>query len=220
MPISAEQCVSQLEDLLGQVPIDTYSEQALEWFADVAGTVGAYSVGEAIPLTVLMPSISDTHAGLRSPVFAGNRERACTQFKMHTRSLYRKLRLETNIFVTVQFEPGSVHDYFEEVRQLLSSATHDVLFIDPWINAEFAVRYLPQVPDGVVVRLLTARGQGVSLREALNLMQPSTAGTLSCEFTQTDICTTDTLSSTERTSTSQGHRLKTEHATLRRQSIR
>jgi uncharacterized protein YjiS (DUF1127 family) len=46
-----------------------------------------------------------------------------------------------------------------------------VLFIDPYIDATFVTRYLPQVPQAVGVRLLTAERQAAALRQSLNLYQ-------------------------------------------------
>ena len=43
MPITAEECVALLRDELSNCPIDTYSEEALEWFARVTGIVEAHS---------------------------------------------------------------------------------------------------------------------------------------------------------------------------------
>lgn len=51
-------------------------------------------------------------------------------------------------------EQGSVFGYFNEVRNVMSLAKIELYFVDPFLNAEFAERYLPQVPKGVSVRLL------------------------------------------------------------------
>ena len=85
------------------------------------------------------------------------------------RRIYTQLQLSTNSFITKQVNQGEVHTYFDEVRLLMAGATQDALFIDPYINPEFVTRYLPQMPAGVRVRLLTAEMQATALHEALKL---------------------------------------------------
>lgn len=47
-----------------------------------------------------------------------------------------------------------VFDYFDEVRRIIEPARKDLLFVDPYLDAEFVSRYLPHVSPGVIVRLL------------------------------------------------------------------
>lgn len=106
-----------------------------------------------------------------SPVSANLTLNAQTEFVARARSVLTQLQLATNTFTTRQIGAGAVHDYFEEVRQLVAGSTQDVLFIDPYIDASFVTRYLPQIPQGVTVRLLTAERQAIALRQSLNLFQ-------------------------------------------------
>jgi hypothetical protein len=68
------------------------------------------------------------------------------------------LRLTAVGPLSVALDRGAVFDYFDEVRKAMMTARTEVLFVDPYIDAEFASRYLPQVPAGVGVRLLTRKG--------------------------------------------------------------
>lgn len=68
------------------------------------------------------------------------------------------LRLTAVGPLSVALNRGAVFDYFDEVRKAMMAARTEVLFVDPYIDAEFASRYLPQVPTGVRVRLLTRKG--------------------------------------------------------------
>ena len=45
-------------------------------------------------------------------------------------------------------------EYFNEVRTIIEGAKVDLFFVDPYLDAEFADRYLPQVSSGVLIRLL------------------------------------------------------------------
>jgi hypothetical protein len=53
------------------------------------------------------------------------------------------------------FADGQPFEYFNEVRKLVQLAQTDLLFVDPYIDAEFIRRYLPHVGQSVSVRLLT-----------------------------------------------------------------
>lgn len=83
--------------------------------------------------------------------------------------MYTRLRLETNSFTTKQLGKGAVFDYFREVQEIICAATRDILFIDPYLDAEFVSTYLPQVPARITVRLLTVNRQASSLKAALEL---------------------------------------------------
>jgi hypothetical protein len=75
------------------------------------------------------------------------------------------LRLRTVGPLTVAVDQGAVFDYFDEVRKLIETAKNELLFVDPYLDAEFVSRYLPHVAQGVRVRLLT--------RERLSTLLPA-----------------------------------------------
>lgn len=169
MSIPADQCAALLRDALSNRPEDPYSDEAMAWFADVSGIVNAYDAGMGLPFALLLPRVTNIHSGIISPVAANFTLNAQNEFVTRARSVLTQLQLATNTFTTRQLGAGAVHDYFEEVRQLVAGATRDVLFIDPYIDATFVTRYLPQIPQAVTVRLLTAERQATALRQALDL---------------------------------------------------
>lgn len=63
---------------------------------------------------------------------------------------------------------GAVFDYFDEIRKIVEQAAADILFVDPYLDADFVSRYLPHVRGGVTVRLL-AREKIGSLVPAVQL---------------------------------------------------
>jgi hypothetical protein len=63
---------------------------------------------------------------------------------------------------------GQVFDYFDEVRRIIEPAKQDLLFVDPYLDAEFVARYLPHVTKGVPIRLL-ARERLATLLPAVDL---------------------------------------------------
>jgi hypothetical protein len=64
------------------------------------------------------------------------------------------LRMETTGPVSVSVAHKMVFDYFDEIRKILELAKQDVLFVDPYLDAEFVSRYLPHIAAGVSIRLL------------------------------------------------------------------
>jgi hypothetical protein len=48
--------------------------------------------------------------------------------------------------------------YFDHLRKIVATATSDILFVDPYLDAQFVSSYLPSVGAGVSIRLLTQKG--------------------------------------------------------------
>ncbi len=65
-----------------------------------------------------------------------------------------KIRNDSVGPVAVAVGTGEVFDYFDQVRQVIEAAGSDLLFIDPYLDADFVARYLPHVKPSVKVRLL------------------------------------------------------------------
>ncbi len=64
------------------------------------------------------------------------------------------LRMKTIGPANLAVPQGEVFQYFDEIRKIIELARQDVLFVDPYLDAEFVSRYLPHIADGVTVRLL------------------------------------------------------------------
>jgi hypothetical protein len=73
---------------------------------------------------------------------------------------------------------GSVFQYFDEVRKAIELAKSDVLFIDPYLDADFVSRYLPAVAPGTAIRLL-GREKTASLVPAAQLFQQQSGAAVS-----------------------------------------
>ena len=69
---------------------------------------------------------------------------------------------------------GQTFDYFDEVRKTIELASCDLMIVDPYLDAEFVSRYLPQVRHGCSVRLLTSSKRSASLIAALSVYQQQT----------------------------------------------
>ena len=68
------------------------------------------------------------------------------------------LRLQSTAPTAVAIPSLSPFTYFDEVRKVVETATSDVFFVDPYLDAEFVARYLPNVKQSTIVRLLTQKG--------------------------------------------------------------
>jgi hypothetical protein len=64
------------------------------------------------------------------------------------------LRLETLGPANIAVPHKMVFEYFEDIRKIIELARQDLLFVDPYLDAEFVARYLPNVAAGVTIRLL------------------------------------------------------------------
>ena len=67
--------------------------------------------------------------------------------------------------LSVAANRGQPFNYFDEVRKLIAAAQTDILFVDPYLDADFVSRYLPHVRVGVTIRLLISKNLPVLLRE-------------------------------------------------------
>jgi hypothetical protein len=66
-----------------------------------------------------------------------------------------ELRLITGGRVSASFAGGQPFNIFDELRKVIGTAQTNVLFVDPYMGADFVSRYLPHVPQNVAIRLLT-----------------------------------------------------------------
>lgn len=67
------------------------------------------------------------------------------------------LRLKTIGPSSVAVGSGKVFEYFDELRKIIELSKQDILFVDPYLDADFVSRYLGYVSAGVAIRLLTER---------------------------------------------------------------
>jgi hypothetical protein len=75
------------------------------------------------------------------------------------------LRLETTGPLNVAIAHRMPFEYFDEIRKIIELAKRDLLFVDPYLDAEFVSRYLGLVATGVTIRLLA--------REKLKTLLPA-----------------------------------------------
>jgi hypothetical protein len=81
-----------------------------------------------------------------------------------------ELRLITGGHVSASFAAGQPFDIFNELRKVIETAQQNVLCVDRYMGADFVSLYVPHIPQGVTVRLLT-RDKVPQLTSALGAYQ-------------------------------------------------
>jgi hypothetical protein len=145
-----EQLLMELEDLLRNTPpkhsIRKETPENFSWLGRAAAALEAWNMVKGSVAKVDINNIQSANIILYSD---GYRK---TLTVIH--QAIHELRMKTTGPLNVAVGTGGVFDYFDEIRRILESANTDVLFIDPYLDAEFVSRYLPNIKDGVTIRLL------------------------------------------------------------------
>lgn len=124
----------------------------IEWEGRACAIVEAWgnlSAGSMIAILDWRRAMDALHV----PVRAHLADPALTIIKILFQ-VQNSLRMQTVGPISATVGLGQVHQYFDEVRKIIEQATSDVLFVDPYLNADFVTRYLPHIKQGVATRLL------------------------------------------------------------------
>ncbi|TAK81348.1 MAG: hypothetical protein EPO20_24925 [Betaproteobacteria bacterium] len=149
-PIKPEAVLIEIEDILRVRPTrdDIYNDPdgSSVWIGRVKAALRHWDSIQAGKMIFTEPKLyshipRDIETGYREVLALVNEAR----FSL-------RMRLEQESVVAA---PGMVHEYFDGVRKIIESATGDILFVDPYLDAEFVGRYLPYAKGGVRIRLLT-----------------------------------------------------------------
>lgn len=150
--LTPEQLLAEFDDLLRSRPERSTMRHDLEenheWLGRAAALVTRWDAAQGLRFQGLLnvflaPAAREAGEAFKGMVAVLSQARA-------------DLRLEAGL-MSVALPAGGVFDYFDEVRKIIETAAQDVLFIDPYQDAEFAARYLPHIPAGVAIRLLTSK---------------------------------------------------------------
>lgn len=162
--MNEEELLGEVEDLLRTMPpretLRHATDENFAWLGRVSAVIEAWSLPKTIPLGMAMDqfhgqSARDAQEGLRKLLTLLHEAR-------------HSLRMKTVGPVNAAIGHGQVFDYFDEVRRIIEPAKQDLLFVYPYLDAEFVARYLPHVTKGVPIRLL-ARERLATLLPAVDL---------------------------------------------------
>ena len=148
--MTKEQLLAEIEDLLRTMPpratLRNETEENFAWLGRVSAVIENWD----FPKSILLHTYLNQFHGMDPPVLRDG-------FRKLMTLLYQArhdLRMETLGPTNVAVPQGMVFDYFDEIRKIIELAKQDILFVDPYLDAEFVSRYLPHVSTGVTVRLL------------------------------------------------------------------
>jgi hypothetical protein len=144
--------LAELEDLLRTMPPrDTLrheTEENFSWFGRARSIVAAWNGISSLAFGLHVDTFISANSALTA-------QRGYTKLMTILQEARWDLRMRTTGPLSVAVNRGQPFDYFDEVRKLIAAAQTDILFVDPYLDADFVARYLPNVPAGVRIRLLT-----------------------------------------------------------------
>lgn len=147
--LTPEHQLAEVEDLLRTIPtwadIRNPEPENYAWCGRAVAVVDSWDAFKAIELNNLVKT-------LQSGRIATQNSYSSLMTILH--QMRYDLRMKTVGPLSVAIAPGRVFDYFDEVRKVIEGARIDVLFVDPYLDAEFVSRYLHLIAHGVTVRLL------------------------------------------------------------------
>ncbi len=145
-----EELLAEVENLLRSLP-------TLEYISDPGNldSVTAYH-GRANAVVRAWDVLRATFFDFSTLSYAGSTsQRAslkCLTLVLH--EAQNDLRMKTVGPLSTAIGQGQMFEYFNELRRLIETATNDLLFVDPYLDADFVEKYLPFAKDSVDVRLL------------------------------------------------------------------
>lgn len=144
------QLLAEIEDAIRVATTSSDDPRFLAWVARAAMLLKRWNPRRSV--------IVDSHARGAIGVTAMFVNSDAQSLLMLLHEAQQDLRLNEVGPLSATVATGAVLDYFEEVRKVLVTAAKEVFFVDPYLDAEFVSRFMPQVRSGVVVRLLGKKG--------------------------------------------------------------
>jgi DNA invertase Pin-like site-specific DNA recombinase len=178
--VTDEQLLAELEDLLRTMPKEATIRHDIDenfgWLGRAAAIIERWSPSKG---ALFNESLAKFHEIMARPSHEGFRE-----IRVLIHQARSDLRMRTIGPTNMAITQGRVFDYFDELRKVIELANEDLLFIDPYLDADFVSRYLPHVRAGVSIRLLTSdKGRLTSLLSAVELFAKQEGHTVNVRST-------------------------------------
>ncbi len=159
--MNQEELLAEVEDLLRNMPdrskISHDTDENFSWLGNVAAVIEAWDPPRSITLSICLDKI---RSGLGKNVDEGLGKILTLMHQAR-----HDLRMKTFGPMSIAVQKGMVFDYFDEIRKIIQTASQDLYFVDPYLDAEFVSKYLGNAAQGVKIRLLT--------REKLKTLLPA-----------------------------------------------
>lgn len=162
--IKPELLQAELDDLLRNRPtpndILNRSDDAISWIGRAGAAVSHWDTprGSAI----LMVAEQDLHSGDLARIGRGH-----SRLVALLNEARHSVRMTTATALSMAVEPGMVFDYFDGLRKIVERAGADLLFVDPYLDADFVSRYLVYAHPGISIRLLAGQKKLATLLPAV-----------------------------------------------------
>jgi hypothetical protein len=142
--------LAEIEDVIRTMPprdqFHHHNDEVLVWLGRAVAAISNWDSAKGI---FAGTAVSNLHAGPANTTYKSSI--ALVILLNEARSA---LRLKTLGPTNIAIGQGLVFNYFDELRKPISLAKSDLLFVDPYLDADFVSRYLPSVSPGVQIRLL------------------------------------------------------------------
>lgn len=168
--LSKEQHFVEIEEIIKTMParatIRHETQENVAWFGRVSTAIEKWNSSKAALVKEYLDLfLSNGHARETGYGF--------TKLLLLLHQAHNDLRLETLGPANAAVPHKMVFEYFDAIRKIIELAREDLLFVDPYLDAEFVARYLPNVAAGVTIRLL-AREKLATLLPAVDAFAQQT----------------------------------------------
>ncbi len=174
--MAPEQLLVEVEDILKTMPpneaFDNGEFSSLEWLGRCKSVILAWDQFQS-------PSLLGFEQQLTSTNRLNDSRPAYRRLLALLHQAKSDIRMKTLGPLTVAVDAGRPFQYFEEIRQILSQAKSEIFFVDPYLDPDFVAKYLPQVENGVPIRLLTSSKMITRLQPAVLLFAQQHKATIS-----------------------------------------
>lgn len=148
-----EELLAEIEDIIRNAPtkdtITLPTNENYSWLGRVAAALAQWDYAKGGMARLDIDNIQDPMANTS---WDGWKKTLTTLHEARN-----DLRMKTTGPMSVPVSNGMVFNYFDEIRKVIELANQDILFVDPYLDAEFVSRYLPNIKSSVVVRLLAGK---------------------------------------------------------------
>jgi hypothetical protein len=163
-PVAPERLLAEVEGLLQSKParatIRHETEENTDWFGRAGTIVRQWDF-------LRYPEFA-TFLGRYHNRMAYEAEEGLRGIMTMLHEVRHDLRMRTTGPVNVAIGQGQVFAYFDNLRKIITMATSDLFFVDPYLDADFVSRYLPLVTAGTGIRLLTSNRTLATLLPAVD----------------------------------------------------
>lgn len=151
--VTPQQLLAEFEELLRSMPPRTTlrhtTNENYAWFGRAKSLIRRWDSLKAVLFDKNVSDFGSTFVGRDAD--SALRDAMTTIYEA-----INDLKLSNAEFSAVAISQGEVFRYFDTVRQWIEQAQADLLFVDPYLDADFVAKFLPFVRQGTKVRLLTS----------------------------------------------------------------